>query len=131
MMTTTEMPLPSRSALTAEHEAMNTQFEHVLAAFAKGERSEIAERWCALEAALRAHMAREEQRLLPVLALAEPGAAARLLEDHDYFRRKLGELGVANDLHAARLENARELVAKLRTHMASEMRSLYRCAADD
>lgn len=123
-------PLPSRAALTAEHQLLDLQFAQVLAAFATGERRTIAALWTGFEQAVVAHMDREEERFFPVMALAEPTAAELLLGDHRYFRRKLVELGIGNDLHVSRLENARELVEKLREHMAREATTLYRCAVD-
>lgn len=52
----------------------------------------------------------------------------RLLAEHTQFRRRLAELGVATDLHLARLEEVRDLVKRLRNHLSSEKSLSYRAA---
>jgi iron-sulfur cluster repair protein YtfE (RIC family) len=86
--------------------------------------------WCELESRLLAHLSAEEQYLLPLLEAAHPVETAHILDEHKKIRAMLAELGVAIELHTARIAAIDQLIQTLQTHAAYEDRTLYPLAAD-
>jgi uncharacterized protein (TIGR02284 family) len=83
------------------------------------------EEWADLEDLLLRHMEAEEMFLLPYFEQERPGDCRQLRGDHVDIRRRLGEIGLAFDLHAVRAERLEEFVAFLTRHVNEENASLY------
>lgn len=128
-MNTSMLDLPSRAAFIAQHRELDKLFEHVLAAFEAGDRVALTAIWTVFENAVTCHMDGEELRIFPSFRLVDPEEADRLLAEHRSFRNGLTELGIATDLHLARLDSARQLVERLRAHVVRENALSYRAAA--
>ena len=88
----------------------------------------MAEAWTEFDRAITRHMDGEELRIFPSFQLVDPEAVVRLLAEHTQFRRRLAELGMATDLHLARLEEVHDLVKRLRNHLSVEKSLSYRAA---
>ena len=85
----------------------------------------LASHWHALDAALRDHMATEEELLFPDYQLVAPEDGDALRTDHARIRELLHDVGrdvQQHQLHEGRL---RQLVALLHAHAARENASLY------
>lgn len=117
-----------RELLSQDHVRIDRLFTQLLGAFATGDREAIASEWTRFDEALRAHLDAEEVHILPLFRAVDVEEAARISEDHAYFRSKLAELSVCVDLHAVSLPMAEELVARLRAHAAREDALMYRWA---
>lgn len=84
--------------------------------------------WDELDRDLSSHMAAEERFVLPSFMRVDPEEAVALLDEHGRIREMLLELGVAVDLHALRVEQARRFIEMLLAHADREDRLLYRWA---
>jgi uncharacterized protein (TIGR02284 family) len=83
------------------------------------------EEWADLEELLLRHMEAEEMFLLPYFEQNRPGDCRQLRGDHADIRRRLGEIGLAFDLHTVRAEQVEELAAFMTRHVNEENASLY------
>jgi len=119
---------PSRAAFLAQHRQLDALCDRVLEVFEAGDRAGVTTIWTEFERAITRHMDGEERRIFPSFRLVDPEAVERLLVEHSQFRRRLAELGVATDLHLARLEEVRDLVKRLRIHLSDEKAMSYRAA---
>jgi hemerythrin-like domain-containing protein len=117
-----------RELLSQDHVRIERLFTELLGAFATGDREAIASEWTRFDEALRAHLDAEEMHILPLFRAVDVDEAARIAEDHAYFRGKLGELAVCVDLHVVSLPMATEFVDRLRAHAAREDALMYRWA---
>ncbi len=117
-----------RELLSHDHVRIDGLFTELLGAFATGDREAIASEWTRFDEALRAHLQAEEVHILPLFRAVDVDEAARISEDHAYFRDKLSELSVCVDLHVVSLPMAQELVERLRAHAAREDALMYRWA---
>jgi len=114
-----------RRLLSAEHSSLDRLFEQMLEAFRADARDDAAKLWGEFDALFTAHLAREEQFLLPRLAVTHADDAAALKNEHDELRKKLVVLGVGVDLHLTKADAVAEFVAALRAHAAREEALLY------
>ena len=117
-----------RDKLTADHVRLERLFEDVLARLARNDRDETRAAWSEFERALTAHLDAEEKLVLPAFAFANPEEARAIAAEHERFRAKLLELGVAVDLHTLRLDDAKDFVGELHAHGRREDALMYRWA---
>jgi hypothetical protein len=118
-----------QDTLTTEHERLDALFERLLAAFRADARTELGPLWAEFDSRLRAHLALEEEHILPELAKVDPGEASALSQEHVRIRELLTELDVAIDLHLCRERTIVDLIAMLREHAQREDGLMYRWAA--
>ncbi len=112
--------------LLREHRRLEMVFSELLEACRLDSWDVVAEQWGAFDATLEAHFSLEETQILPTFAEVDAVKSRALIAEHEALRRKLIELGVAVDLHAARLTMIEDFVARLSTHAAREEALLYR-----
>ena len=118
-------PSNVRELLTAEHAKLDRLFAQMLEAFRADARDDAEKLWSEFDALFTAHLAREEEFLLPPLAAAHPDDAALLKSEHDQLRQKLLTLGVGVDLHLTKADTVADFVAALRAHAEREDALLY------
>jgi uncharacterized protein (TIGR02284 family) len=83
------------------------------------------EEWTDLEELVVRHMDAEEMFLLPYFDQDRPVDCRHLRADHVDIRKRLGEIGLAFDLHTIRAEQVEELARFLTRHVNEENASLY------
>jgi hemerythrin-like domain-containing protein len=128
LMQTEVTPRPKldlRESFRAQHAKLDGQLEDMLSLVRGDDREAMRTCWARFEEALLAHLNLEEMHLLPLVARAEPEQARRIREEHEKIRTRLGEIGLALDLHTARAEQVETLAAFLRAHAAFEDSGLY------
>ncbi len=81
--------------------------------------------WDRIEAAVLAHINVEEMFIIPLLAAEDGEAAEGLLRAHADIRRRLGEIGLAFDLHTVRADTVDDFCTRLRTHGNQEAELIY------
>jgi hypothetical protein len=81
-----------------------------------------------LERRLLDHMSWEEMYILPDYEKQLPESAARIRAEHADFRARLGEIGLAIDLHSVRADQFDALAERLRVH-ADREDELYKTVA--
>jgi hypothetical protein len=114
--------------MLAEHAHLGMLFEATIGAFQRGDAAAAASSFAAVEERLVAHLALEDELLIPPLRDVDPDSAEALAEDHRRIRARLAELGIAVELHAARAPAVEELAALVRAHAHREDALLYRWA---
>lgn len=129
-MTTTTPPAPEpkrslRLALLGDHRRMEELIENVGRCVSADDRHGALGEWPALERMLLAHMDLEEMLLFPKLSPSEAKAVGRLRAEHADIRARLGEIGLALELHVARKAMFDDLVARLLDHAGREDEILY------
>ena len=117
-----------RERMVKDHERLDALFRDVLGRLALDDRDETRAAWNDFEQGLVRHLDAEEKLVLPAFALVFPDEAKRIVADHDHFRARLLELGVAVDLHTIRVDVATDFIHELREHAAREDALLYRWA---
>lgn len=115
--------------MRASHEALSRLGERVLQAARDDLGPELHALWCELESKLLAHLEAEERFILPAFARVDREEAVALVREHGTIRELVIELGVAVELHYARLAPFERLAEFLRAHAAREEALLYRWAA--
>ena len=115
-------------ALTDEHASLHRLFEELLAAFQADARVEAGRIWNVFDSRLRAHLAMEEQYLLPAFAAVDAPEAEALRREHDKIRNQLLQLGIGVDLHMTRDQQVEEFIAQLDAHAKREDALMYRFA---
>jgi hypothetical protein len=85
--------------------------------------------WHRFERRILAHIAAEEELLLPAYGREHPDDVALIRRGHDGLRRLLTPLGVDVELGLIRVDAVERLVAALRAHGAYEDRAMYPWAA--
>jgi hypothetical protein len=126
-------PLPAPGlgpAMSSEHDEINALFDLTLAAFRRGDRDEAREAFTTFEQRLEAHLAYEDDVLLPSLRRDHPAEAAELAAEHHRIRARLMELGVCVELHLARASWVAEFIDLLRGHARREDALLHRWASE-
>ena len=116
-------------SLRLDHELFDRLAEHVLATLIRGDRAEAAAAITGLQWKVLAHLAEEEQSVLPAFARDSPEEARILMEDHAKIRSSLADLDVGVDLHLLRVDAVRLFMATLRAHATREDQGLYRWIA--
>lgn len=118
-----------QALLTRDHQRLDALFERLLSAFHANARSELCPLWAEFDSRLRAHIAIEEEHILPEFARIDPNEARAIAEEHVQIRRLLSELDIAVDLHLVREPAIESLIALLREHARREDALMYRWAA--
>ena len=122
---TTPSPLPIGRILDQHHREIDEACQALLAAGFADEPGDLTRQWSAIEHQLYDHMMAEEHFLFPAYGAAEPENAQVLRGQHARLREQALEIGVAVQLHAARLEQIQAFVAELRAHARCEEAALY------
>ena len=118
-----------RVLMSDHHRRMEQMCKELLAcAYADDSRDLIAQ-WSELERELLAHIAAEEEIILPGYAHHDPADAQRIRADHEQLRQLATPIGVEIELHEARAERLRLLVAALQHHATNEDSKMYPWAA--
>ena len=120
-MQTTE-PVASRNlpsglvsdALSAHHREIEDACQAIMSAAFADEPRDLTLRWRVIERELLAHMATEEEQLLPAFQRTDPENAQWLRDDHARLREQALELGVSIQLHSVRAEQLQGFVDALR-----------------
>jgi hypothetical protein len=115
--------------LARDHQRLDALFERLLAAFHADARGELAPLWAEFDSRLRAHLALEEEHILPEFARMDPAEARALADEHVQIRKRLSELDIAVDLHLASEPTIDALIKLLRAHAKREDELMYRWAA--
>jgi Hemerythrin HHE cation binding domain len=115
--------------MRASHEALARLGEQVMYAAREDVSPELHALWCQLEAQLLSHLEAEERYVLPAFARVDREEAMALIKEHGAIRELMMELGVAVELHYARLAPFERLAEILRAHAAREEALLYRWAS--
>lgn len=113
-----------------DHDDLRRLAATVLDGIIAASRAEVGETVTMLQARVLAHLANEEEQLLPAYAQHAPEDCAAILLEHAAIRKTLTELDVSTDLHLLRADAVKELLAKLAAHAAREDAGLYRWARD-
>ena len=122
------MGMNPRALLIEDHERLEQIFVDLKAAFALGDREEVARLWTAFDAGLIAHMAAEEEHIVPLFREVDAAEAESTLADHATIRGGLAELAVRMDLHMVRKLEADDFIDGLRKHATRENELMYRWA---
>ncbi len=118
-----------RDLLTTDHARLERLFDELVAAFRSGAAEDAARLFTRFDEGLQAHLAFEEQRILPLFAETAPEEAAALRCEHDAIRARLTALCVGVDLHLARADAVEAFVKALRAHARREDTLMYRWVA--
>jgi hemerythrin-like domain-containing protein len=122
-----QMPRP-RTDLLQDHEEIELLLHDLLSAFDSGDRSVATEAFESFERRISAHLAFEDETLLPALAEIDRREADELAAEHRAIRARIDELAIADNLHLSRATQVHRLIDMLRTHAAREERTLYQLA---
>ncbi len=111
--------------LINDHARLEKLFAALVIAFRAGDRERCAALWNACDSSLEAHMAAEEQLILPEFAKREPVEAAAVAREHAAIRSALSELGIGVDLHCTNAEAVERFTRVLKKHAEREERRMY------
>lgn len=106
--------------LLATHAEIASAAEDVAAAVREDNRDVMHDDFSVLERRVLDHMSWEEMYILPTYEKSHPQEAAEIRAEHGEFRRRLGEIGIAIDLHSVRASYFDELAARMRAHADRE-----------
>lgn len=126
-------PLPAhdlRDAMSSDHEDIIRLFDHTVAVFQSGDGAAAEAAFARFEMRLDAHLAFEDDVLLPSLRRAHPAEAAELAAEHHRIRGRLMELAVGLELHLTRPAWVADFVELLTRHAHREDALVYRWAGD-
>lgn len=102
------------------HDEIEAMTRGVIASIRDDDRDVMHDDFAVLERRLLDHMSWEEMYLLPAYEKDYPESATKIRAQHADFRRRLGEIGLAIDLHSVRAEHFEELAARLGAHAEAE-----------
>ncbi len=119
-----------RDSLLEQHEEIDRSLAALVTAYETGDHGVARQEFREFDARLSAHLAFEEERLLPSFAAFDPGEAERIAAEHRAIRVAIDELGVGADLHLTRLPAIRALADMLRAHARREDSLFYRWAQE-
>lgn len=111
--------------LAEHHREIERACLEIMSAGLADDPRDLTLRWRVIERELLAHMATEEDLLLPAYQHADPENAQWLRDDHAALRKRALELAVSIQLHSVRIEQLQEFVDALKAHAAREERTLY------
>jgi hypothetical protein len=126
---TPKKPKNARVLLAEDHRHIEQLLERFLAGVRADDREASGKAWTRLEKAVLRHFDVEEMFVLPQLRGAFPVEVDRLLMEHAALRARLGEIGLALELHTARCEPIEEFCQALREHAEREDSLAYAEAA--
>lgn len=121
-------PVDVKALLVEDHARLEKLFSELAAAFRAGDRDECAALWNRFDRSIEAHMALEEQLILPEFAKADPAEAAVVTREHVAIRASLSELGIGVDLHCTNADTIEHFLRILRDHAKREEARMYRWA---
>ncbi len=114
-----------RIVLEEDHHHIDTLLERLAVELRADDRDGAIRAWRRVESVTLAHLDAEEMFLFPALADSEPLEAVKLLDEHAQIRRRMGELGLAFELHTARTAAFEGFCALLRGHAEREAALFY------
>ena len=117
--------VPAIAALTAEHDELRGVARDAAAAARSGDRVAAAAAARRLLALLRPHTQIEEQALFPAMAGEFAEHVASLLDDHNRIERTLAVIADPADARANWVQELREALAELFTHILREQDGLF------
>lgn len=116
--------------LRETHNEIEAMTRDVAASIRDDDRDLMHDDFTVLERELLEHMSWEEMYILPTYEKTFPESAAKLRAEHADFRARLGEIGLAIDLHSVRAAHFDELAARLGAH-ADHEDVMYQMVAKD
>jgi uncharacterized protein (TIGR02284 family) len=123
---TSEASVAEASArLKRDHAGFEASLERLSDYAAADDAELVVAEWNELEASLLCHMDAEEMFLIPAFRAEDVDEAKLLLTEHAEIRERLGELGLAVDLHTLRTPAIERLYRAVASHAARETRTLY------
>lgn len=111
--------------LRLEHAGIDEALERLIEAFATGDHEVARTAFRDFDVRLAAHLALEDEVLLPVFATVNAAEAATIAADHRAIRAKVDGLAIGSDLHLVKLPAIRRLAEDLRAHAEREDAILY------
>lgn len=117
-----------RESLLREHDELARALADLVRAYRTGDHQVAREVFRAFDAQLNAHLAFEDDHLLPAFAKFDAKEAQAIADEHRAIRACVDELGIGTDLHLTRLPAIETLAQRLRAHAQREDRVLYRWA---
>jgi hypothetical protein len=121
-------PVDVSALLVEDHARLEQLFGRLAAAFRGGDRDECAALWNGFDSSLEAHMALEEELILPEFAKVDAAEAAAVAQEHVAIRALLSELGIGVDLHCTSADSVERLLRMLEDHAKREELLMYRWA---
>ncbi len=121
----TPEPRNPRIILEADHAAIDGMLTELADEVRAEDRTIAPGTWDRIEGAVLAHINVEEMFVIPLLAAEDAEAAEGLLRAHADILHRLGEIGLAFDLHMVRADMIDDFCTRLRTHGAQEAELIY------
>lgn len=112
--------------LLQEHAEIDDAIDGLIRAYESGDHEVARTAFRELDNRLMAHLAMEDDLILPAFADVDPVEAEQISLEHRAIRAKVEELVVGSDLHLTRLSAVRLLAEALRAHAKREDETLYR-----
>jgi hypothetical protein len=128
MASRTNEPKNPRILLQTDHRDIDDRLARIVMLLRADDRPAALRAWRSLEEAMLAHLDVEEMYVLPLLEETDVNEVRGLRAEHDAFRRMLGELGLAFELHTIRAEMFDAFAERLDAHAEREESLLYRNA---
>ena len=111
--------------LLRDHAEIELLLQDLLAGFDSGERTVASSAFQAFDRRLSAHLAFEDEMLLPLLAGIDRQEADEIAAEHRAIRTRVETLAIADNLHLSRASEIHALVELLRAHARREEAALY------
>ena len=114
-----------REAMLTDHVSIERRLSRLVTAARMDDWDRLHAAWREVERDLSAHLAAEEELMLPRFERYDAATAAKIRAQHARIRAQLEALGVDLDLHALRVDAVEAFVARLKEHATGEERALY------
>lgn len=114
--------------MTERHQALEAEYRQLLEAAPDDDPGVRATRWREFVAALRDHMAAEDELILPAYQQIDRDEAAELGNEHARIAALLDEVGADLQREDLQAESTRRLLRLLGAHARREAASMYRWA---
>ena len=124
MTTTTIRAFHAR--LLQEHAEIDTAIDRLIRAYETGDNEVARTAFREFDKRLAAHLAMEDDLILPAFAKVDRAEAERIASEHRTIRAQVDELVVGSDLHLTRLAAVKRLADALRAHAKREDEIVYR-----
>ena len=111
--------------LLQEHAEIDDAIDQLLRAYESGDHEVARTAFREFDKRLMAHLAMEDDLILPAFANVDPAEAEQISSEHRAIRAKVDELVIGSDLRLTRLPAVRLLAAALRAHAKREDEILY------
>jgi hemerythrin-like domain-containing protein len=109
-----------RILLLEDHKRIDALLDRLLAAVRADDREASQTLWKQCEESLLKHFDVEEMFVFPAIREGHSAEVDGLRREHDTMRRRLGELGLALELHTLRCDAIESLCTALREHAERE-----------